>query len=185
MSTSHPDLEQLIPADLPDGRELVRAAKERAAGIPVGRARYVEMHGVKSDREYKERCRADGTITTYINLGYKTWDETRAALDEIVAAGKKRHFTLDRVSLIPDRRMGLPPGLREQALAETGIMMYTEEDWNGAARDTPVMPVWNDHNVGSPAATVNTEALLRAGFGYIGSLAQHQYGYPLWDDDAA
>lgn len=185
MSTSHPDLEQLIPADLPDGRELVRAAKERAAGIPVGRARYVEMHGVKSDREYKERCRADGTITTYINLGYKTWDETRAALDEIVAAGEKRHFTLDRVSLIPDRRMGLPPGLREQALAETGIMMYTEEDWNGAARDTPVMPIWNDHNVGSPAATVNTEALLRAGFGYIGSLAQHQYGYPLWDDDAA
>lgn len=185
MSTSHPDLEQLIPADLPDGRELVRAAKERAAGIPVGRARYVEMHGVRSDREYKERCREDGTITTYINLGYKTWAETRDALEEIVAAGKKRHFRLDRVSLIPDRRMGLPPGLREQALAETGIMMYTEEDWNGAARDTPVMPVWNDHNVGSPAATVNTEALLRAGFGYIGSLAQHQYGYPLWDDDAA
>ncbi|MBS1676541.1 MAG: cobalamin-dependent protein [Actinobacteria bacterium] len=183
MSSVNADLHELIPADLPDGREVVRAAKERAASIPVGRARYVEMHGARSDREYKERCREDGTITTYINLGYKTWAETREALEEIVDAGKRRHFTLDRVSLIPDRRMGLPPGLREEALAETGIMMYGEEDWVGAARDTPVMPVWNDHGVGSPAATTNVEALLRAGFGYIGSLAQFQYGYPLWDDD--
>lgn len=177
------DLQELIPADIPDGKALVAEAKERAASIPVGRARYVDEHGVDSDREYKERCREDGTITTYINLGYKTWDETRAALEEIVAAGKKRHFELDRVSLIPDRRMGLPPGLREKALAETGIMMYSEADWKGAAVDTPVMPIWNDHNVGSPAAVVNTEALIRAGFGYIGSMAQFQYGYPLWSDD--
>lgn len=183
MPSVNADLHELIPADLPDGREVVRAGKEKAAGIPVGTARYVEMHGVASDREYKERCREDGTITTYINLGYKTWAETRAALEEIEAAGKRRHFTLDRVSLIPDRRMGLPPGLREEALAETGIMMYGEEDWVGAARDTAVMPIWNDHCVGSPAAPINTEALLRAGFGYIGSLAQFQYGYPLWDDD--
>ena len=185
MSSPQVELEQLVPSGLPDGRQLVREAKEYAATIPVGRARYCDVHGVASDREYKERCRDDGTITTYINLGYKTWDETRAALDAIVDAGKRRNFRLDRVSLIPDRRMGLPPGLREKALAETGIMMYSEADWVGAARDTTVMPVWNDHNVGSPAATINTESALRAGFGYIGSLAQHQYGYPLWDDDAA
>ena len=185
MPTVSPELESLIPADIPDGRTLVEKAKKRAGSIPVGRARYVEIHGVKSDREYKERCRDDGTITTYINLGYKTWEETRSALNEIVAASKKRKFRLDRVSLIPDRRMGLPPDLRDQALAETGIMMYSESDWIGAAQDTPVMPIWNDHNVGSPAATVNTEELLKAGFGYIGSLAQHQYGYPLWDDDVS
>jgi methylmalonyl-CoA mutase cobalamin-binding subunit len=177
------ELHNLIPPDVPDGWELVRQGRQRAKSIPVGRARYVEMHGVASDRAYKERCRENGTITTYINLGYKTWAETRDALNEIVAAGRKRGFILDRVSLIPDRRMGLPPGPREQALAETGLMMYTDADWNGAARDTEVMPVWNDHNVGSPAAVINTEALIRAGFGYIGSLAQHQYGYPLWDDD--
>lgn len=183
MSRSRPELDQLIPEDLRDGNEIVREAKEKAAKIPLGTARYVEEHGVGSDREFKERCRDDGTITTYINLGYKTWAETREALREILDAGKRRKFRLDRVSLIPDRRMGLPPGLREQALEETGIMMYSDEDWQGAARDLPVMPIWNDHNVGSPAAEINTEALIRAGFGYIGSLAQHQYGYPLWDDD--
>lgn len=53
----------------------------------------------------------------------------------------------------------------------------------GASQDTDVQPVWNDHNVGCPAAVVNTSAAMAAGFGYIGNMAQHNYGYPLWDDD--
>ena len=81
--------------------------------------------------------------------------------------------------------MGLPPELRSQALGETGLMMYTQEDWAGRRQDVDIAPVWNDHNLGSPAAIVNTEAALRAGFGYIGNMAQHNYGYPLWDDDAS
>ena len=80
--------------------------------------------------------------------------------------------------------MGLPPDLRSEALEETGLMMYSQEDWDGASEDVDIAPIWNDHNLGSPAAIVNTEAALRAGFGYIGNMAQHNYGYPLWDDDA-
>jgi methylmalonyl-CoA mutase cobalamin-binding domain/chain len=163
--------------------DLVEAGRKRARTIPLGRSRYTEIHGVASDREYKERCRDAKTITTYLNLGYKSWSETAAALNEISARGRQLGFRLDRVSLIPDRRMGLPPDLRDKALEETGIMMRSEADWMGAARDTPVEPIWNDHNLGSPAALVNTEAALRAGFGYVGNLAQHNYGYPLWDDD--
>ena len=177
------ELGELLPRDLPRGEDLVRSGRRQAAAIRVGRSRYTELHDVPSDRAYKERCRADGTITTYINLGYKTWAETRDALDHLVAEGKRLGYRLDRVSLIPDRRMGLPPGLRERALEETGIMMYSDADWIGAGRDTEVQPVWNDHNVGSPAAVLNTEAAIKAGFGYVGNLAQHQYGYPLWDDD--
>jgi methylmalonyl-CoA mutase cobalamin-binding subunit len=176
--------QQLIPSDVPDGTRLVREAKMRARSIPVGRSRCVETHGVASDRAYKELCRDAGTLTTYINLGYKTWAETRDALDEIAAAGRKRGFTLDRVSLIADRRMGLPPELREHAVAETGIMMDSDADWEGAARDTEVEPVWNDHGVATPAAVVNTEAALRAGFCYIGDFAEfNAYGYPGWYDD--
>lgn len=177
------ELSAILPAGLPKGEDLVRAGRERARAIPVGRSRYTEIHGAASDRAYKERCRADGTITTYINLGYKTWPETRDALNQLVSDGKRRGYRLDRVSLIPDRRMGLTPDLRDKALEETGIMMYSAEDWKGAARDTEVQPIWNDHNVGCPAAIVNTAAAIEAGFGYIGNMAQHNYGYPLWDDD--
>jgi methylmalonyl-CoA mutase cobalamin-binding subunit len=175
----------LLPDDLPNGMDLVRAGRERARQIPRVQLRYARGRGVGSDREYKERCRDSGVLTTYINLGYKTWAETRDALQSLLAKGKTLGYRLDRVSLIPDRRMGLPPGLRERALGETGLMMYTPEDWAGAGQDVDIAPIWNDHNLGSPAAVINTEAALRAGFGYVGNMAQHNYGYPLWDDDVA
>jgi methylmalonyl-CoA mutase cobalamin-binding domain/chain len=179
------DLQQLIPDDLPDGNDLVREAKRRAEGIPVGRSRAVEERNGKSDREFKERCRDSGQLTTYINLGYKTWAETRDALHEITAAGVKRGYKLDRVSLVTDRRMGLPPEMRDGAIAETGLMMYTDADWEGATRDTDVEPEWNDHGVATPGGLSTTEAAIRAGFGYIGDFAEfNRYSYPGWDDDA-
>jgi methylmalonyl-CoA mutase cobalamin-binding subunit len=177
------DFDSLIPKDLPDGMELVERGRQRARTIDVPIGRYPRLRGVRSDREYKERCRAEGKITTYINLGYKTWPETRDAIEYIQAKGRVLGFELDRVSLIPDRRMGLPPEMRYQALEETGIMMYSQDDWNGVSMDVDIAPIWNDHNLGSPAAIVNTDAALRAGFGYIGGMAQHNYSYPLWDDD--
>jgi methylmalonyl-CoA mutase cobalamin-binding subunit len=177
------ELGELLPPDLPSGEELVARGRQRARSISPIRSRYTEIQNAPSDRAYKEWCRDDGTITTYINLGYKTWAETADALNELTARGKKLRYRLDRVSLIPDRRMGLTPDLREQALEETGLMMYTEQDWLGATQDTDVSPIWNDHNVGCPAAIVNTSAAIAAGFGYIGNMAQHNYGYPLWDDD--
>jgi methylmalonyl-CoA mutase cobalamin-binding subunit len=175
--------DSLIPEGLPKGMDLVAAGRARARKIDSPATRYARERGVRSDREYKARCRDNGTFTTYINLGYKTWAETRDAIDHVKGKGQTLGFDLDRVSLIPDRRMGLPPELRREALEETGIMMYGQDDWNGAAQDVDVSPIWNDHNLGSPGAIVNTESLLRAGFDYIGNMAQHNYGYPGWDDD--
>ena len=122
-------------------------------------------------------------LTTYINLGYKTWEHTRAALEYVGARGRELGFSLDRVSLIPDRRMGLPPALREAAIEETGLMMRGQGDWSAAVQDVECPPIWNDHNLGSPAALLNSEAALRAGFDYIGNMAQQNYSYPLWEDD--
>jgi methylmalonyl-CoA mutase cobalamin-binding subunit len=176
-------LDALLPEGLPSGADVVAAGRERARALEVGRSLYVERRSGESDRALKERYRADGTVSTYINLGYKTWAETADALRELLAAGGRHGFRLDRVSLIPDRRMGLPDDVRARAHEETGIMMYTREDWRGAARDVDVQPVWNDHNIWSPNAVANTAELIQAGFGYIGSLAQQNYGYPFWDDD--
>ena len=120
----------LLPDDLPNGMELVAAGRARAAKIPQVQLRYARERRVVSDREYKAQCRDSGEQTTYINLGYKTWAETRDVLRSIQARGVKLGFRLDRVSLIPDRRMGLPPELRPLALEETGIMMYTQQDWD-------------------------------------------------------
>ena len=76
-----------------------RPRAARAIDFPIGR--YPRLRDVRSDREYKERCRADGTITTYINLGFKTWPETKEAIEYIQAKGREVGFELDRVSRSP------------------------------------------------------------------------------------
>ncbi|MCM2317598.1 MAG: hypothetical protein NDJ92_20800, partial [Thermoanaerobaculia bacterium] len=181
--TEQLDGEQLLPRDLPRGMDLLERGRARARQIPDVTLRYARERGVPTDRAWKEQCRDTGRITTYVNLGYKTWADTRDALAYVQERGRTLGFELDRVSLITDRRMGLPPDLRASGLEETGLMLYTQADWDGAAQDLDLAPIINDHNLGSPAALVNTESALRAGFGYVGNMAQHNYGYALWDDD--
>src|ERR1700733_634345 len=100
-------VESLIPKGLPDGRMLVERGRERARKIDFPVGRYPRLRGVRSDRGYKDLCRACRAVG----------------------------FLLDRVSLIPARRMGLPPDPRSQAIEETVLMIYTQQDWDGASDD--------------------------------------------------
>ncbi len=179
------DVPELVPSDLPSGWDLVAEGRKRARLIPVGTTRYQRRHRAASERFYKERCRRDRTITYYINLGLKSWPETRDALRWIQSECRKRKLRVDRVSLTADRRMGLMPDVRPTALEETGIMFWEESDWTGVGSEVGVQGILNDHAVGSPASIINAEAAIRAGISYIGNLSQQNYGYPGWSDDVA
>jgi methylmalonyl-CoA mutase cobalamin-binding subunit len=179
------DVPELVPADLPCGADLIREGRQRARLLRVGSTRYQQLHQVRSERFYKERCRLDGTITYYINLGLKTWPETREALLWIQDECRRRRLRVDRVSLTADRRMGLPPEARAAAIEETGIMFWAPSDWAGVGSDVDVQGILNDHAIGSPASVVNAEAAIEAGISYIGNLSQQNYGYPGWSDDVA
>ncbi|HTW21557.1 MAG TPA: cobalamin-dependent protein [Mycobacteriales bacterium] len=168
---------ELVPSGLPPGRSLVDQGRRLARAVDTGWATYARNRGVRNERYYKERTIASGEITYYINLGLKSWPETRAALREVLAAAERLDVRVDRVSLTTDRRMGLAPELRREAIEETGIMFWTPEDWQGAAEDLDIMPILNDHSVGSPAGVDNALAAVCAGFGYVGNLSQMNYGY--------
>src|SRR5271166_825196 len=155
---------ELVPRGLPSGQEFVRRGRKIATSLTTGRTRYCRERGVRSERHYKEACATRDEITYYINLGLKSWPETRAGLEEILAACRDRDLRVDRVSLTADRRMGLPPAARRSAIEETGIMFWTPEDWRGAASDLDVEPILNDHAVGSPASVENACAAIEAGF---------------------
>jgi methylmalonyl-CoA mutase cobalamin-binding subunit len=174
---------ELLPRDLPQGASLIEKGRALARTLGVGTTRYQQRHRVRSERYYKERCRSQRTITYYINLGLKTWPETRDALRWIQDECRRRKLRVDRVSLTADRRMGLLPDAREAAIEETGIMFWTEADWAGVGREIEVQGILNDHTVGSPASVVNAAAAVEAGISYIGNLSQQSYGYPNWSDD--
>jgi methylmalonyl-CoA mutase cobalamin-binding subunit len=176
------DLE-LVPADLPDGRALAERGRAMARTLVTGRSRYCRNRQVRSEREYKQGAAGRGEITYYINLGLKSWPETREALGEVLAACRRLDLKCDRVSLTADRRMGLPPLARPAALEETGIMFWTRDDWQGAGADLDIQPILNDHAVGSPASVENASAAIEAGFGYVGNLSQQAYRYPGWSSD--
>ena len=174
---------ELVPRGLPAGRDLVRRGLALAAAIDTGWSSYCRDRQVRSERHYKEAAIGRGEITYYINLGLKSWPETREALGQVLAACRRRKLRCDRVSLTADRRMGLPPQARRAALEETGIMFWTREDWQGAGADLDIQPILNDHAVGSPASVANACAAIEAGFGYVGNLSQQAYRYPGWSSD--
>ena len=175
--------EELRPSDLPDSADLIREGREIGGRLKPVVTKYEAQHGVISERHYKERCREDGTITYYINLGLKAWPETRDSLGEVWEECRRRELRVDRVSLTADRRMGLMPEERPGATEETGIMFWTPEDWAGIATEIEVEGIINDHAVGSPASVVNACAAIEAGVAYVGNIAQQTYGYPGWSSD--
>src|SRR5437867_1860589 len=179
------EIPELVPPDLPDGATLVEKGRALARSLRVGTTRYQRRHRVRSERAYKEHCRAERTITYYINLGLKSWPETREALRWIQDECRRRKLRVDRVSLTADRRMGLPPESRAEAIEETGIMFWTKDDWAGVGTEIELQGILNDHTVGSPASIVNAAAAIEAGITYIGNLSQQSYGYPNWSDDVA
>jgi len=80
MSEIDVDLSALLPADLPDGREAVEEGREMAKGLERARSLYCEEKGVGSEREWRERARAQGIPCTCMNVGLATWADTREAL---------------------------------------------------------------------------------------------------------
>ncbi len=183
MTVGETRFDELVPTGLPRGRDLVAAGRRRGDLLDVPASRYCQDRGVRSEREYKARARDYGMQTTFINIGYETWEETADVLNELEARGRAKDYVVDRATLVVDRRMGLPPEMRAGAVRETGLMLNDEHEWQATGRDVATQCQYADHNLFSPAALVNTEAAMKAGISYVGNLSQISWGWPPWDDD--
>jgi methylmalonyl-CoA mutase cobalamin-binding domain/chain len=178
------DLTALLPADLPDGRELVEEGMAMAEGIERARSAYCEEKGVGSEREWREKAREAGIVCTCMNIGLPTWAETREALGSIYEDALSRGVRPpDRFNLIAERRMGLPKGKRAEAAQETGPVMMTEQDWWELAHTVPIEPEAADNSIGGPGSVENARDALQAGVTSIGVLSQYSWRWPYYDDD--
>jgi methylmalonyl-CoA mutase cobalamin-binding domain/chain len=178
------DLTELLPADLPDGREAVEEGRAMAPGIERPRSLFCEEKGVASEREWRERARAEGHTCTCMNIGLATWADTREALGLIYEDALSRGVRPpDRFNLIAERRMGLPKDKRAEAAQETGPVMMTEQDWWELAHTVPIEPEAADNTIGGPGSVENAIDALQAGITTIGVLSQYSWRWPYYDDD--
>ena len=66
-------------------------------------------NGVASEREWREKARAEGFSCTCMNIGLGTWPDTREAIGSIYEDALSRGVRPpDRFNLLAERRMGLP-----------------------------------------------------------------------------
>ncbi|HET7446071.1 MAG TPA: cobalamin-dependent protein [Solirubrobacterales bacterium] len=180
------DLSALLPDDLPDGREAVAEGRGMAAGVERARSLYCETKDVGSEREWRERARAEGIACTCMNIGLATWADTREALGLIYENALSRGVRPpDRFNLIAERRMGLPKDKRASAPQETGPALWSEQDWWDLAHTVPIQPEAADNMIGGPGSLDNAVDALRVGITHIGVLSQYSWRWPYWDDDVS
>lgn len=186
MTTTELDLHALIPDTLPPGADIVREGLALGRGVERARSMFNEQHGVGSEREWRERARAEGTFCTCMNIGLATWADTREALGCIYEDALSRGIRPpDRFNLLAERRMGLPKDMRADAPQETGPVLWTDQDWWELAHTVPIQPQAADNMIGGPGSLDNALDALRVGITTIGVLSQYCWRWPYWDDAVA
>jgi len=180
------DLRDLIPSDLPDGREIVAEGLALGKKTVVGESLYCKEKGVKSEREWREIAREKGIPCTCMNIGLSTWDETREALQNIYEDALVRGVRPpDRFNLLAERRMGLPKNQRADAPQETGPCLWDDKDWWELTQTVPIQPEAADNMIGGPGSLDNVLDALKVGITCVGVLSQYTWRWPYWDDETS
>jgi len=174
----------LLPADLPDGRDVVAEGRELGRKLEVAPSLYLQEKGVGSERAWRERAAAEGISSTCINIGLATWPDPREALGCIYEDSLRRGIRPpDRFNILAERRMGLPKPVRLSAPQESGPLLMTEEDWWETTHTVPIQPEAADNTIGGPGSLDNVLDALQAGITTIGVLSQYTWRWPYWQDE--
>lgn len=180
------DFRALVPDDAPDGTEVVREGIEHGRHLERVPSLFCQDRGVRSEREFKERARAEGRFMTSINIGLNTWADTREALGCVIDDAKSRGVAPpDQFTLLAERRMGLPEDMRASAPQETGPCLWTEQDWWELTHSFAIQPGAEDNIIGGPGSVENATRALQVGVTTVGVFSQYFWRWPYWDDDVA
>lgn len=139
--------------------------------LDVGVSGFCRGAGVGSEYEYKRRCVQTGKIMYHAHIGLASWQETSAALTEIVTALADDGRTLDRFGLCLDRAMSEPEARRGTVARETGPVL-TADEWQLVGAQSLSQPHLGDFMIGTAASVENSTRALAHGVTTIGNLGQ-------------
>jgi methylmalonyl-CoA mutase cobalamin-binding subunit len=144
----------------------------RAAPASLPQTAFLRSVGAASEVDYKQRCRADGTVMYHLHIGLSTWEATEDALRTVVDGLARHGHRADRFGLAFDRAMGVPEDARHLTVKETGPRVAAD-DWVRLAQAAPIQPHTGDYMIGFPAGFQNTVRALTAGISTIGNVGQY------------
>lgn len=168
--------QQLIEKELPSMEEFKNRAAEVSEGWVLGRSPFMDKMHVDSEREYKERCKKEGTIMRHAHIGYNSAEETKEAIRYIYQKLEEKGCRLDRFGICLDCQMGVPPEMRDKVPRGAGLVFENPQEWIEVAQAAPVMVHFGDNMIGTLNAVENLRCAFAAGGTTIGN-ASHYYTY--------
>jgi methylmalonyl-CoA mutase cobalamin-binding subunit len=170
--------------ELPQASELIAEGRRLSGSNTVGPCPFLREYGVRSEREYKRRRMAEGTIMLHAQIGYRSPEKTRRAYAEIHECVARAGYRVDRYGICLDWSMGYPAADRASMPRGTGLILEGAEGFASLTAMAPAAPHFGDFVIGTPAAVENTAAALAAGSTSIGNLGQYfTFRMPGWPDD--
>ena len=108
-------MSELIPKGIPKGKEIVQEGRNLGKTIELGRSAFCREKNVRCEGDYKQMCAEKGHITWQMIMGLSSVDEQVEALKYLYEWGKKTGVVIDRCTIIPNMRMGLPEDVGQGA----------------------------------------------------------------------
>ena len=168
------DRAQILPEpELPSFADLQSEGRRLAQTVTVGDCPFLSAYAVRSEREYKERRMAEGTIMLHAQIGFRSPAKSQRAYREIYERLAAAGYRLDRYGICLDWSMGYPAARRADMPRGTGLILEDPNDFIALTHQAPAAPHVGDFVIGTPAAVENTAAALAAGSTSIGNLGQY------------
>ena len=178
-------MSELIPKDLPDGKELVQEGVQIGNTFEAGKGAFRRYRQVNSDNQFKLKQIENGFINYRVELGLSTVQEQVEALKHLWDLGRKKGVEVNLVLSICSLLSGLPPELRSKAPKPTSFVFESLEDFIKIAEAAPTAMYVGDHMLCSPYSVSNTINCIKAGACTIGVVSQYVWDYPYFHDDVA
>jgi len=175
-------MSELIPKDLPKGKDLIEEGKKIGASLEIATSGY-ERERKRDFFQWRIEEAKKGSINFFPQMGLSTVDEQVEATKKLYEEFQKRGIDINIMLVTSSTVNGLPPDLREKAPKGTSFILKELEDFKRIIQASPVMPLFGDNMVGTPNSVNNAKNILSAGGLAMGTLSQFTWDYPYWDDD--
>ena len=178
-------MSQLIPEDLPKGKEVVQEGIRIGNTFEMGKSAFHRYRNVYSESEFRRMQIENGIINWQAEIGLSTVQEQVEGLRYLWEWGKSKGVEINRALSIPSMLNGLPPELRGKAPKPTSYVYESPEDFVRIAEAAPIAFATGDHMICSPNSVNNAVNCLKAGAVSVGVVSQHIWDYPYFHDDVA